>query len=180
MMGIFKDKKGFTLAEMLMAVAIFGVASTVIAAVFINAANLENDTASYQKLQNDARYVMEKIAKEARGREIIAVYPGENPTSTVNFYADEYGDSLTISYDAANKNITYSIGGESDNLNSSAVAVEDLKFQVLPTLDPFSSIPASDVQPRLTIYAKFRNRPESKYAKDLSLQTTVSSKFYKR
>jgi len=180
MKKIIKNNKGFTLVEMLMAVAIFGIASVIIAATFINATNLERETASYQKLQNNSRYILEKIAKEIRAREIVPIYPGENPASIIDFYPDEYGSVVSIYYDSAGKNLVYNQDGLSDNLNSSDVAVEELKMFILPSKNPFSQEPVSNIQPRVTIYAKLKNKPESKYTNELIVQTTISSKFYKR
>ena len=163
-----------------MAVAVFSVASVVIAAIFINATKLEQETSNYQKLQNDGRYILEKIAKEVRGREIIPIYPNENPTYAINFYPDEYLSIISIYYDPLTKNLYYSQDGLSDNINSPNVAIEDFKLFILPSKDPFSNEPISNVQPRITVTIKLKNRPESKYTKELLMQTTITSKFYKR
>ncbi|MFA6422051.1 MAG: type II secretion system protein [Candidatus Buchananbacteria bacterium] len=179
-MIIINNKKGFTLIEMLMAVAIFAVASVIIMSTFVNAINLEQQTANYQKLQNDGRYIVEKIAKEVRGREIIPIYPGQNPTSSINFFPDEYDSIVSIYYDPNTKNLIYSQDGFADSLNSPNVEIEELKFFILPSKDPFSNVPISNVQPRATIYMKLKNKPAGKYAKELIIQTTISSKFYKR
>ncbi len=184
-----KEKKvalpeGFTLVEMLIAVTLFSIASVIIASIFINSITLEQNTLSYQKLQNNSRYILEKIAKEVRGRELVLIFPGENPTSSINFYPDEMGNVVSV-YLGENNDLKYWENGLEDSLNTVDVAVEEFKVYILPVESPFSMEPASNIQPRVTIMLKLKNRQvgndtDNKYTKELSVQTTISSKNYKR
>ncbi|MBI5765715.1 prepilin-type N-terminal cleavage/methylation domain-containing protein [Candidatus Falkowbacteria bacterium] len=179
------NKSGFTLVEVLVAMGIFAVVSVIISSISLNVNNLQQNTANYQRLQNDGRYIIEKLAREIRGREVR--YPvGATSTDQLNFKKDEDGKSLSISL--ATGNLIYRVYDEEtgqakeDSLNAEDVNVVAVKFFVAPYVeDIWGSESITNVQPRVTILLKLRNvAANPKYEKELILQTTVSSKVYKR
>lgn len=179
---VFK-MRGFTLMEIVVAIGIFAITSLIVSAIFINANKLQQNTASYQRLQNDGRYIIEKVSREIRGRELILPRDEAlNPTSILSFLEDEYGQTVQISYDSDTKNLNYVLNGVSEKLNADDVDIKDVKFYVLPVKDPFNSTdPIPNVQPRVTLLIKLENKSLNvNYTKQLILQTTISSKLYKR
>lgn len=180
---IKNNKKGFTLIEILMATAIFGVLSVTICGIFVNASNLQSQISNYQKLQNDGRYMIEKIAKEVRSKNLILLYPTGNPTSSVAFWPDELENRVKIYFDASSSALIYEKNGQAAQLNSSDVEVIRAKFFIYPVQDPFNINVASttpDIQPRITILLDIANKSVPKYRKELILQTTISSRRYMR
>ena len=190
---ISKDKSvlhsGFTLVEILVAISVFAIASVVIAGIFLNITGLQQNTASTQRLQNDARYILEKIAREVRSREID--YPLSNPQTYVYFRKDELGGYLYVCFDSANNNLKYYVSptGDSTNcivsgepINASDVKVNNVQFYVQPTAeDQWGEVPATNIQPRVTILLELENRNiNERYKEALTVQTTVSSKLYKK
>ncbi|HLD28560.1 MAG TPA: prepilin-type N-terminal cleavage/methylation domain-containing protein [Patescibacteria group bacterium] len=190
---ISKDKSvlhsGFTLVEILVAISVFAIASVVIAGIFLNITGLQQNTASTQRLQNDARYILEKIAREVRSREID--YPLSNPQTYVYFRKDELGGYLYVCFDSANNNLKYYVSptGDSTNcivsgepINASDVKVNNVQFYVQPTAeDQWGEVPATNIQPRVTILLELENRNiNERYKEVLTVQTTVSSKLYKK
>ncbi len=178
-----KKQEGFTLVEILMATAIFAIASLIICGIFINASNLQSQVSNYQKLQNDGRYIIEKIAKELRAKDVILIYPSDNPTSTLSFYTDEAGNNISIYFDSSTQSLIYKKNTDSAPLNSSDILVKRAKFFIYPTLDPFNTNSASttpDIQPRITLLLDIANISTPKYQKELIIQTTISSRIYKR
>ncbi len=190
---ISKDKSvlhsGFTLVEILVAISVFAIASVVIAGIFLNITGLQQNTASTQRLQNDARYILEKIAREVRSREID--YPLSNPQTYVYFRKDELGGYLYVCFDSANNNLKYYVSptGDSTNcivsgepINASDVKVNNVQFYVQPTAeDQWGEMPATNIQPRVTILLELENRNiNERYKEVLTVQTTVSSKLYKK
>ncbi|MFA4871807.1 MAG: prepilin-type N-terminal cleavage/methylation domain-containing protein [Patescibacteria group bacterium] len=182
---------GFTLVEVLVAMGIFAVVSVIISGISLNVNNLQQNTANYQRLQNDGRYIIEKLAREIRARELIysvdELPTGElNFKSELNFKKDEDNKSLSISL--ATGNLIYSIKDEetgqtkNDFLNAEDVNVLDVKFFVVPFFeDNWRTGLTKNAQPRVTILLKLENvAANPKYKKELILQTTVSSKVYKR
>ncbi len=178
-------QKGFTLVEMLVTVGVFAIVSMVSSSIFINVNNLQQQTGNMQRLQNEGRYLLEKIAKEVRGRELdyksTILFEG-GTTKQLVFKEDEFGEAMSLSFDESAQAINLGINGSAERLSSDQVVVESLEFRVNPSSDPYeylsSSTPA--LQPRVTIYLKLKNKdvPE-RYLKKLNLQTTISSKIYK-
>jgi len=177
--------KGFTLIEMLITIGVFAIVLMVVSSIFININNLQQNTGNLQRLQNEGRYILEKIAKEVRSRELdyqSMNFSSGGLTEQLNFKPDELGDSMSIVFNKDTNNIFITVNNVSETLNSYSVKIENLQFRVFPDYDPFSLMSTSSevFQPRVTIYLKLSNKnvPE-KYLKNLELQTTISSKIYK-
>lgn len=179
-----QNKKGFTLVEILVATSIFAVTSVIVCGIFINASNLQKQVSNYQKLQNDGRYIIEKVAKELRFRDVRLIYPSDNPTSTLAFWPDELENEVRIYFDPSAKTLNYEKNGQSAELNSKDVEVRNVRFFIYPVLDPFNINSASstpDIQPRITLLLDIANKNDApKYTKELILQTTISSRNYLR
>jgi prepilin-type N-terminal cleavage/methylation domain-containing protein len=188
---------GFTLVEMLVVLALFSITTTVIVDIFMTATRAQRKTLAAQKIQSDARFSMEAMAREARMDMIDYAYYGgtisEIPT-TVLALRDQ--DDNQIIFKKSNENCPTGIdqclvvsidGGNSwASITSGGIKVTSLNFYIAPTVDPFlldteSGTYASDISPRVTITLTVEGvgtRPEEQ--KVISLQTTVSSRIYRR
>jgi prepilin-type N-terminal cleavage/methylation domain-containing protein len=182
--NLIKNNQGFSLVEMLVTVGVFSITLVVVSAVFININKLQQNTANLEKLQNEGRYVVEKIAKEIRGREIdygSLILSEEGLTDILVFKEDEFGEVLSIQFDSSGEVLKIANGAEVANLSSDDVVVESAKFFLSPINDPYdlsvSSIPQG--HPRVMMLLKIKNKDVSlEYEKHLNLQTTISSKIY--
>lgn len=189
MMRFFYNQKGFTLVEVLVAMSIFSILTVVVSGIFVNVSNLHRQTANLQRLQNDGRYMIEKIAREIRSREVD--YPLSNPRTCLLFKPDELGNILMVQYIADGK-IGYSLDQLEKNcdaepaswavLNATDVEVKNLQFVVSPlSEDQWNQQPEDNVQPRVTVLLTIANRDVvDKHRQEVTLQTTISSKLYKR
>ena len=178
-----KTQNGFSLAEVVVAIGIFSIASVIISTVYLNANDLHQHTVSYQRLQNDGRYIIEKMAREIRAREIKYPTGGVTlPQNHIEFLKDEIGNEVSIEW--VNQNLVYMVSGQSANLNADDVLVTDLKFYIIPTqADQWGIDPTTNKQPRVVISLKLKNtntNTNPKYQKEITIQTTISSKVYKR
>lgn len=63
----FHDDRGFTLAEMAVALVLAGVAAAVVFSVFFNTQTSYTDTVDYVEMQADARVAMSLMAQDIRG-----------------------------------------------------------------------------------------------------------------
>jgi len=185
-----KNNPGFTLAEMLVTVGVFAIAMSVSSSIFINVNNLQQQTANMGKLQNEGRYVLEKISKEIRGRELdyaSTLLSATGTTDILVFKKDELGDVYKIFFDHASS----SIDVETDNvdtgiaktahLSSDEIIADRLEFKISPVTDPYEvgALNPPLEQPRVTMVMLIKNRNvPDKYKKTLLLQTTISSKIY--
>lgn len=176
-------KRGFTLAEVVVAMGIFSIASLVISAVYLNANNLHQHTVSFQRLQNEGRYIMEKMVREIRGREIdyttVAIF---QPQDHIDFLGDEADMVVSVLYDSDSSSLVYTVDGVSANLNAEDIEVVNVKFYVVPSVaSEWGSDPVTNSQPRVTIFLKIKNKAfNPEFEREILLQTTVSSKVYKR
>ncbi len=183
MLNIYKKlfaKKAFSLAEVVIAIGIFSIASVIISTVYLNANNLHQHTASFQRLQNDGRYIIEKMAREIRAREINYPVESVQPQNYIDFLKDEMGNNVSIAL--VGGNLEYTVNGQTANLNAEDVEITDLKFYIIPiSEDNWSTGPVTNKQPRVVISLKLKNRNiNPKYQREISIQTTISSKVYKR
>ena len=186
-----KNLRGFTLAEMLVTVGVFAITMTVSSSIFINVNNLQQQTANMAKLQNEGRYILEKISKEIRGRELdyaqINLDSVTGLTDTLVFKPDEFGETYTVYYNTNNKSInvqTYTevAGIKTAILSSEEITVDKMQFRISPTTDPYDiSVSSSPLeQSRVTIMMEIKNaNTMERYQKKLLLQTTISSKNYR-
>lgn len=184
------DQSGFTLAEILVTVGIFAIVMMISSSIFININNLQQQTANMARLQNEGRYVLEKIGKEIRGRELDydqTVLEPSGVTDVLAFKPDEYGEGYRIYYVSSSQEImiettSAEAAPKISSLTADDIIVEKMAFKVMPLDDPYSvgAGSSSSMQPRVTIMMQIKNRnvPE-RYLKTLLLQTTISSKIYR-
>lgn len=184
-MKLFKQQSGFTLVEILITLAVFVTLSTVISSIFLNVNKLQQRTAVLQRVQNEGRYMIEKIAREIRAREVEYPLEADNPQDLLNFRPDEQGQVLNIKYvdsdgDGGKDSISYIIDDEAAQLNATDVEVTKLLFFVSPILeDVWSQAPASNLQPRVTILLGLKSKNRLMPI-ETTVQTTISSKVYRR
>lgn len=169
---------GFTLVEVLVTIGIFAITLVIVSGIFININNLQQQTAAFERLQNDGRYVLEKIGKEIRGRELdygSMDLSGGGVASELVFKPDEYGQVLSIAFNETGQSLLFDLAGQSADINSNDVIIEKAAFIVMPATDPYVT-----EQPRVMVSLVLKNRdlPAAKQ-KTLRLQTTFSSKTYR-
>ncbi len=180
-----RSQSGFTLIEIILSIGVFAVLSIIISGIYLNTSNLQRTTANFQLLQNDGRYILDKIAKEFRARELDYTQIDESINTAIYFKPDQTGKEVSLIYDEDTQDLMYWEDSLSAPLNAGNVEVINLKFLVYPAeYDP--TIFDNDYtpilnQPRLTILLSLRNRDlDPRYQQELTLQTTISSKVYLR
>jgi len=191
------NKKGFTLVEMMVVLAIFSVATVVIIDIFMMAGKAQRRTLAIEKIQSDARYSMEAMSKEIKMDMIDYGWAGYAAGVTLPedelALLDADNNSIIFKKSADNcpagtaKCLTVSIDGGVTwaSITSKGNNVEDLKFYIDPAVDPFlmnaGNTYDSDNQPRVTIILATKGiggRVEEQQT--IYLETTVSSRIYKR
>jgi len=191
------NKKGFTLVEMMVVLAIFSVATVVIVDIFMMAGKAQRRILAIEKIQSDARYSVEAIFKEIKMDMIDYGWAGYVGGITLP------EDTLAL-LDADNNSIIFK-KSENDcppggtaclvvsldggltwaSITSEGNNVEDLKFYIDPVVNPFvlnaGNTYDSDNQPRVTVVLVTKGiggRAEEQQT--IYLQTTVSSRIYRR
>jgi len=202
-----KDKfipktKGFTLMEIVVAISLFVIASTLLVDIFTITQRTQVKLSGQTRVQADARYVMEIISRYARNYMIDYQYiidqEGVNPIPRQLNYLplkDTQGNSIIFE---SSVSPTICPSGVSECLvirrNNSASAsitpqgvnIKDITFYILPNRDPFvidTSVGGyrSNQQPQVTIVLVSETISERTGERQTNyLQTTVSSRVYKR
>jgi prepilin-type N-terminal cleavage/methylation domain-containing protein len=198
-----KNKQGFSLLELLLAIGIFSILITVVSGIYIAFSKTQTEVRASQRLLNDSQYAMEIMAREIRNNVIFDFEPtiadcnsflGVNYNTCIILQRE---DKSLVAFTTYNNilyhiiltcNDDYSSCSWGTNQNdytyllspyTNQVQVEDLDFYISPDVDPYQG--AVDEQPRVTIKLKTRYY-STKVVEQVShnLQTTVSSRIYRR
>ncbi len=131
----FKLRKGFTLMELLVAMSVFIVISTIASGVFINSLKGERRLVSLMSVQNNVSAALEQMAREMRGGYMFSEPSGLNcaKDSNGNYVGS---DSITFMSPITNSTTSYSLSSagaimrSTSSMTSSNVKVADLCFIV--------------------------------------------------
>lgn len=160
-------KQGFTLVEMLVAIAIFATIMTLAASVFIRALTLQRYAFNLQTAQENANFELEFMAKEIRTSTVAslpnsACLVATDPTLTIVNQAGE-----TIVYGSSGNNLTRTVNGTSTIMNSNTVQFTKVGFCV-------RGAATGDLrQPQITIVAQVKT-PNLQQQAVVDVQTTLS------
>ena len=201
-----QKNKGFTLVEILVAIAVFAMLSTIFTMIYVLISQNQHRAKASQLLLNNSLYALEIIAQDLKNNELDYnfILPDNDPNrpdcSSLNCMVfKRIDDSLAIysNPDWANDSLFYGVYTcdpypdicivENINLveilspRLNHVKVDYLHFFVEPvTADPYSS-QTVNTSPKVTIVLKtsYYSQVESEQI-SYTLQTTVSSRIYKR
>lgn len=180
------NNSGFTLVEILVAMAIFVTAATAIAAIFSYTTASQRKTEIVQKAQGDARFAMEVLSQEIRkGSVKYAAYDGgvipADPQDLLVLLDQDRGEVWFREQDGAVQISETGAVGSWESLTPPDITVDLLRFYITPSTDPFVDAPASSSQPRVTIVLSTSSTPSNTDTPIRTfLQTTVSSRQYLR
>lgn len=198
----FGSKKGFSLIEMLVAMAIFMLFTGVLLTSYLGIVKALRNTEDYRILYSEARHVFDVITDVARNYKINYYddYGGSrysvNPVSNLEFLsldglkkidfeykngAGDVADSLVMS-----EFVRDSVDGGFDLANevglySDEITIENFSFYVWPLKDPFAYDDfqiANNFQPKVTFSAIFEKESSGGQKYKMKLQTSVSLRNY--
>lgn len=191
------NRRGFTLVEMMIVLAIFSVTTVVIVDIFMMASKASRRTLAIERVQSDARYSLEAVAREIRMDMIYydwSGYAGGIAAPEDELALKDADDNLIIFKKSVNdcpsgttNCLVVSLDGGVTwaSITSKGNNVEDLKFYIDPAVDPFKVNEQytynSDNQPRVTIVLVTKGvggRPDEQQT--IYLQTTISNRIYRR
>lgn len=158
-------RRGFTLVELLVAMAIFSVVVSVATGAFIRALRTQRQLVAFSAANSNLSLVLEQMAREIRvGREFSQQASGE--LSFVN----GRGETVTYSYDDQAQAIYRQAGnGLRQPLTSGNVAIRDLRFVTRFVGD--DGYPA-----RVTVTASVSPKEVGVSSSVVRIQTTLSAR----
>ena len=207
---LFIKKRGFTLVEILVSIAVFALAVLSVVRVYAVFSNNQNRTRAAQVTLNNSRYALGTMIREIRNGTIYDFSPATSGICQSMLGADypnclivqredgrllaytnnAHGDLLAV-YLNCNQDYSFcSWSGEIYEDTSFArmlgpdvnnIRVDDLNFLIKPEASPFTGANPPNRQPQVTISMKVINTG-SKSIEQVSynFQTTISSRLYKR
>ncbi len=184
LLHILKSKKcgrGFTIIEMLVAIAVFSIALVAICGIFLSITKSQRKNSIDQDVQSEMSYALETITQAIRRYNIDYNTSINNPAFTLVLVRQ---DKESVSFFRGSDNrLKMQIGtGAAQDILSDKVKVDDLKFWITPTTDPF--VPGGEnEQPRVTILlglSQSKNTTKPEEQASMRVQTTITQRVYKR
>ncbi|MFA6365331.1 MAG: type II secretion system protein [Candidatus Paceibacterota bacterium] len=176
-----KHNEGFTVIELITAMAVFVIAMSIISGVFIEIMKTQRITNSLMEANSNASLMIEQMAREIRlgyGFATSSVMGNCPSDFSENLIFSRYRGSATTSvaygYNELSSSIERSEGGNaSSTLTPSSVSVNRLCFWVNPAV----MNPNGNREPwRVTILTKIAPQNEKLTVRGVDLQTTVSAR----
>ncbi len=169
--------RGFTLVEILVAVAIFSITIGAISGIFVSVLQIQRRGLSNQEIIDSISYNLEYMSRALRmARKQTAQLPSCIDNG-LNYKITRAGNGINfLDYQGVCREI-YLNGGriylDNDNspLTPTALEVSSLKFNLIGESD------ADNLQPRVTIAFTIKNKTQDpKGQVQLNIQTTVSQR----
>ncbi len=199
---------GFTFMEMIVVISLFSVLMVATSDIFMRAQRTQRKTAALQRLQDDARYLTQKVTSELQAGSIDfgAYSNAKNCSGSVESEIDpvqgnallalQRFDGTRLFIQQSNRacvddDSTPCLAVSDDGItwssaSSKGVKIESLTFYISPDKDPFTYCDDTgtylrDTQPRVTVSltASVAVKSVSEPVR-LSVQTTIASREYKR
>lgn len=157
-------KKGFTLIELIVGMALFVLVISIILNLFTTALRAQRKIIAQQNAQDNARFLLGFIAKEIRMSEIDSV------SSNILNITRHDGESVTYVFNNAEKKIERTDSSTSGSINSDEVLVTGSFYDL--------GVGVGDSQqPRVTIAIKIEtNSVKSEERAEINIQTTLSQR----
>jgi prepilin-type N-terminal cleavage/methylation domain-containing protein len=160
-----QHRLGFTLVELLIAMAIFTVVTSIATGAFIRALRTQRQLVSFAAANSNLSLVLEQMAREIRvGRNF------EQPDQVSLKFKNAKGEDVTYSFDEQAQRISRAVGfGAPQALTSDNVSIRQLSFQL--------QFAGDDAYPaRITIMAAVAPKEAGVNASVVHIQTTVSAR----
>lgn len=155
--------KGFSLAEAVVAVAIFTVVISVVLSLFMIGLRNQRKVIALQNVQDNARFLLGFIGKEIRMSEINSV------SSTILNITRSDGQDIIYTFDGQNiQRTVVGVPEDSGLINSDEILVDG-------SFDELGLGTGDNQQPRVTIAMKIETVASKKEAKaEINIQTTLN------
>lgn len=165
------NNKGYTLIEMLVAMAIFSILIVTVMNTLMRGFFYQKRLVEMQSVQREEAYLMETISREIRMATGIPVSQQSlNGVSTLNFTNNE-GHATT--YCLANASGACDVAGKNFAINGTVVDSTDVDVVGLKF---FTSQDFANKQPIVTILLQLRSKKDS--GVETRLQTSVAMRLY--
>ena len=190
------DCKGFSLIEMLVAMAIFVLFTGILLTSYMGVVKALNGAEEYRILYAESRHVFDVLTDRARNATIFtdeSVDFGNGAMNELSFYSKDGLSKVTFKHDKDGRKLIMKEGtkwtkDDGDfvekevELHSDEISVADFNFYVWPLKNPFLYKNYDDLNsvfhPKVTFSATFEKDSPKGDVFELDLQTSVSLRIY--
>ncbi len=183
-----KYKKGFTLIEVLVSVALFSVIILSVTGIFKMAIDGQRNAIATQNVQESLKYFLEVTAKEIRMAQknegVCSGIPDDqifsvsaSALSDILYFKNYYGECVRYYLAADGDNLRFRISRgngatpPSDFISPAKIRINKLHFVINDI--------ATTTQQMVTINLNANALDNAQYKSDMTLQTTITSRYYK-
>jgi len=195
MSSCLKSKSGFTLIEMVIAVAVFSIVLLTIMQIFITITRAQQKSSAALEAQAEARYALETLTRKIKSSYIFYDhYKPLTPSHPELSLVDTNNNGTVFLLQSGVPNCsslvsspclkmlvdTNGFATSTQSLTGEGIKITNLEFLVSPQTDPFvpDFDPATGSQPKATIAMTIESVGGP--ASTIYLQTTISTRYYER
>ena len=124
-----EKKQGFTIIELLLYIGLSTTLIALMSQIFLATLGVRIESQSTTNVQQDARFILSRIAYDARRASSITTPSSGQTGSLLTFVINDQGVDETYTYSVQGNDLVLSVGADVDVLNSNGVAIESLAFQ---------------------------------------------------
>jgi len=176
-----KNKAGFTLLEMVIAIGIFVIFFILVLGIYSYSLRAEQSSTQLSKLQKEAQLIMEILTKKIRTSKVYYdYYGGDIPViddyvetlalidknNDITVFALKDSSIAVCSYGSCVNDEDFSV------IPAQSVTVSSLRFFISPTDNPFSMDAPPTAYPKITIVIDLRHT-QGDDERNLLIQETV-------
>lgn len=160
-----KTNEGFTLIELIVAMAVFSTVVTIVSSIFVSTVGSQRKNVNQQEILENSRYVLEIMGRAIRQSTVQTPNTSSSGSSSLIITHHVKG---SVTYQLDNGQIKETSSGITDALTSADVLVEKLSFIVQ------GKGAGDSTQPRVTIIISLSNVQPGVNANSIKLQTTIT------
>jgi type II secretory pathway pseudopilin PulG len=169
---MIKENNGFTLIEVLVAIASFIVIISIVVGGFAGALRSQRQAITLLNANYNSSLVLEQMAREIRTGMNFSINPLAFPAGSELSFLNANGQSVVYRLNTNNLGIEKSVdGGLPKKITADDVVVDYLTFILS------GENPQDGKQPRITILVGIRSRESGVSGSVVNLQTTISPRF---
>lgn len=165
-------QKGFSFVEVLVTIAIFMLIMTAIMSIFLSVINAQRRVTAQRKIQQDMRYVTERIERDIRTGKIDYASQSGFIGATELYVIPQDGSVVQYAIQGG------AVVRNGERLTSSATQIDRLSFLIYPDESSYQG-GSSNEQVRVTMYVKAHVRILQETSETI-FQTTISNRSYEK
>ncbi len=164
-----QNSRGFTIIEVLTTLFVFSIMATLIVSIFGQAIQVERQATAAQKVDENALFILESMAKEIR---VSTITSANNLTCTATTLAMTHPVNGSVTYSLSTGNLIRTDTNGANTMNSNDVVFNNLKFCITGNGGGASG---DNQSVKITIIASIRaNTGKAQFL--ANVQTTVVSR----